>query len=205
MPQPMGMSRLDVKGQSGPEPGRGAARKLPVRLASPASGAYAASMSAIRPFHLEIPEARLDDLRSRLRAIRWPERETVDDWSQGTPVAALQALVEYWADGYEWRACEDRLNRFGQFLTEIDGLDIHFLHVRSPHETALPLILTHGWPARSSSSWRSSLRLPILSSTAAGRRTPSTSSYCRCPATAFQAGRWAPGGAWSESGRHGPN
>jgi pimeloyl-ACP methyl ester carboxylesterase len=103
-------------------------------------------MTAIRPFALAIPEAQLDDLRARLDATRWPDKETVEDWSQGTPLAELQALCEYWRDGYDWRACEARLNGLGQHLTAIDGLDIHFLHVRSPHEGALPLLLTHGWP-----------------------------------------------------------
>ena len=103
-------------------------------------------MNAIRPFHLAVPEADLDDLQQRLANARWPERETVDDWSQGVPLIALQELVRYWRDGYDWRRCEERLNGFGQFLTEIDGLDIHFIHVRSPHAHARPLVLTHGWP-----------------------------------------------------------
>jgi pimeloyl-ACP methyl ester carboxylesterase len=103
-------------------------------------------MTAIRPFALAVPEAQLDDLRNRLDATRWPDRETVEDWSQGTPLAELQALCEYWREGYDWRRCEARLNELGQHLTAIDGLDIHFLHVRSPHRRALPLLLTHGWP-----------------------------------------------------------
>lgn len=103
-------------------------------------------MTAIRPFSLDIAETRLADLRSRLANARWPERETVDDWSQGTPLATLKDLCAYWADGYDWRRCEARLNALGQHVTEIDGLDIYFLHVRSPHEGAMPLILTHGWP-----------------------------------------------------------
>lgn len=103
-------------------------------------------MSQIRPFTLAIPQAQLDDLAARLGNTRWPERETVDDWSQGTPLAALQELAAYWRKGYDWRRCESRLNALGQFKTEIDGLDIHFLHVRSPHVDALPLIITHGWP-----------------------------------------------------------
>ena len=103
-------------------------------------------MSEIRPFTLAVPEAALDDLRLRLGQTRWPERETVSDWSQGTPLADLQALCDYWRQDYDWRACEARLNALGQFKTEIDGLDIHFLHVRSPHVDALPLVMTHGWP-----------------------------------------------------------
>jgi epoxide hydrolase len=103
-------------------------------------------MTLIRPFTLAVPQDQLDDLQNRLAVARWPERETVDDWSQGTPLAALKALVDYWRGGYDWRACEARLNGLGQWLTEIDGLDIHFLHVRSPEAGALPLIMTHGWP-----------------------------------------------------------
>lgn len=103
-------------------------------------------MDAIRPFHLDVPRDQLDDLAQRLDLTRWPERETVDDWSQGVPLSALQELLDHWRRTYDWRACEARLNTFGQYVTEIDGLDIHFLHVRSPHEHARPLILTHGWP-----------------------------------------------------------
>jgi epoxide hydrolase len=97
-------------------------------------------------FRIEIPDAELEDLRARLRRARWPEREPVDDWSQGVPLAYLQDLCGYWADGYDWRATEARLNAFPQFRTVIDGLGIHFLHVRSPHPAALPLVITHGWP-----------------------------------------------------------
>jgi pimeloyl-ACP methyl ester carboxylesterase len=102
--------------------------------------------SEIREFRVEFPEADLDDLRRRIRATRWPERETVDDDSQGVPLAMMQDLAAYWASDYDWRRCEAALNRLPNFLTEIDGLDIHFIHVRSPHEDALPLIVTHGWP-----------------------------------------------------------
>lgn len=100
----------------------------------------------IEPFQVAIPDSALDDLRRRLGETRWPEAETVDDWSQGVPLAALRPLIEYWRDGYDWRACEARLNALPQFRTAIDGLGIHFLHVRSPDPAALPLILTHGWP-----------------------------------------------------------
>ncbi len=103
-------------------------------------------MTQIRPFTLAIPQSQIDDLNTRIDLTRWPEKEAVDDWSQGTPLAALQDLVGYWRRGYDWRACEARLNALGQFITEIDGLDIHFLHVRSPHADALPLVITHGWP-----------------------------------------------------------
>ena len=103
-------------------------------------------MTQIRPFTLAIPQSQLDDLNTRLDLTRWPEKEPVDDWTQGVPVAALKELVHFWRNEYDWRRCEARLNAFGQFITEIDGLDIHFLHVRSPHAEAAPLILTHGWP-----------------------------------------------------------
>ncbi|HSM54155.1 MAG TPA: epoxide hydrolase [Erythrobacter sp.] len=103
-------------------------------------------MNEIRTFNLHVQDTALADLHLRLDMARWPEKEAVDDWTQGTPLAELQELCRYWRDGYDWRACEARLNALGQFVTEIDGLDIHFLHVRSPHEDALPLILTHGWP-----------------------------------------------------------
>ncbi len=102
--------------------------------------------AAVRPFTVGFPQEDLDDLRRRILATRWPERETVDDTSQGVRLQAMQALARYWADGYDWRPVEARLNSFPQFLTEIDGVDIHFLHVRSPHEDALPMIVTHGWP-----------------------------------------------------------
>ncbi|RSN15174.1 epoxide hydrolase [Streptomyces sp. WAC 05977] len=98
------------------------------------------------PFQARIPEADLEDLRDRLRRARWPEDETVDDWSQGVPAAYLRELCAYWAEAYDWRSAESRLNAFPQFRTEIDGLGIHYLHVRSPHPDALPLVLTHGWP-----------------------------------------------------------
>ena len=100
----------------------------------------------IRPFKVDVPEEALDDLRRRLAATRWPERETVGDETQGVQLATIQALARYWADEYDMRRFEARLNAFPQFITEIDGLDIHFIHVESPHENALPLIITHGWP-----------------------------------------------------------
>jgi epoxide hydrolase len=100
----------------------------------------------VTPFHIGVPEGELRDLRSRLEHTRWPEAETVDDWSQGVPLGYLRELCRYWAEGYDWRSTEARLNALPQFRTEIDGLGIHFVHVRSLHPEALPLILTHGWP-----------------------------------------------------------
>jgi pimeloyl-ACP methyl ester carboxylesterase len=102
--------------------------------------------TAVRPFQMTFPEADLVDLRRRINATRWPERETVADASQGVQLATTQKLARYWATEYDWRACEARLNALPQFMTEIDGLDIHFIHVRSKHENALPVIVTHGWP-----------------------------------------------------------
>ena len=102
--------------------------------------------TAIRPFHVNVPEAELTDLRRRIEATRWPDRETVGDASQGVQLATTQALARYWATDYDWRKVEKKLNALPQFITEIDGLDIHFIHVRSKHDNALPLIVTHGWP-----------------------------------------------------------
>ncbi len=101
---------------------------------------------AVRPFRINVPEEALVDLRRRALATRWPERETVTDAAQGVQLATTQALARYWATDYDWRKCEAKLNALPQFMTEIDGLDIHFIHVRSKHENALPLIVTHGWP-----------------------------------------------------------
>jgi pimeloyl-ACP methyl ester carboxylesterase len=100
----------------------------------------------IESFRIAATDDQLDDLRRRLRATRFPERECVDDWSQGIPLAYVQDVCAYWAEKYDWRARESRLNRFPQFKTEIDGVDIHFIHARSPHEGAMPLVITHGWP-----------------------------------------------------------
>jgi hypothetical protein len=108
--------------------------------------APAGSDTAIRPFQVHVPEAALDDLRRRIGATRWPDRETVNDRSQGVRLEKFQELVRYWGADYDWRKVEARLNALPQFMTEIDGLDIHFIHVRSKHENALPLIVTHGWP-----------------------------------------------------------
>src|SRR5829696_4254415 len=100
----------------------------------------------IRPFHVHVPDGALEDLRRRIAATNWPERETVPDHSQGVPLAMMQSLARTWMTEYDWRQCEARLNALPQFLTEIDGLDIHFVHVRSTHEDALPLVINHGWP-----------------------------------------------------------
>ena len=113
---------------------------LPVGVAKAADG------DAIRPFRVNIPEEELVDLRRRIAATRWPDRETVNDQSQGIQLAALQELVRYWGTGYDWRKAEAKLNALPQFITTIDDVDIHFIHVRSRHPNAMPLIMTHGWP-----------------------------------------------------------
>jgi pimeloyl-ACP methyl ester carboxylesterase len=104
------------------------------------------STTDVRPFHVEVPEEELDDLRRRLVATRWPSKELVSDRSQGVQLATLQKLARYWETDYDWRKAEAKLNALPQFMTEIDGVDIHFIHVKSAHEDALPLIMTHGWP-----------------------------------------------------------
>jgi pimeloyl-ACP methyl ester carboxylesterase len=112
----------------------------------PASAHAVTTNDAIRPFHVNIPNEQLMELRRRIVATRWPERETVTDDSQGVPLEMMQELARYWAKDYDWRKCEAKLNALPQFMTEIDGLDIHFIHVRSQHGNALPMIVTHGWP-----------------------------------------------------------
>src|SRR5271154_1487355 len=112
----------------------------------PATDGTATGSTAVRPFEIGFDESELADLRRRIAATRWPDRETVDDDSQGVPLAIMQELARHWSTDYDWRRCEARLNALPNFLTEIDGLDIHFIHVRSRHEDALPLIVTHGWP-----------------------------------------------------------
>ncbi|WP_157219217.1 epoxide hydrolase family protein [Flavisphingomonas formosensis] len=101
---------------------------------------------AILPFRVAVPQAALDDLQARLALTRWPDRETVSDWSQGVPLDRMRSLADYWQTEYDWRRCEAEINRWPNFRTRIDGLGIHFLHIRSPHADAMPLILSHGWP-----------------------------------------------------------
>src|ERR1700752_157333 len=102
--------------------------------------------TAIRPFHVDIPDDALDDLRRRIAATRLPSKELVPDRSQGVQLETIQELARYWGSEYDWRRCEARLNALPQFKTEIDGVDVHFIHVKSPRENALPLIMSHGWP-----------------------------------------------------------
>ncbi len=103
-------------------------------------------MTTARPFRIDIPQAALDDLKARIRNARLPEKETVDDWDQGIPLATVRDYAAYWADGYDWRRCEAALNAYPQYLIKLDGVDIHFLHIRSAHAGARPLLMTHGWP-----------------------------------------------------------
>src|SRR5215212_7920276 len=102
--------------------------------------------TAVSPFRIDVPQEDLDNLRRRIADTQWPDRETVADESQGVQLVTMQELARYWATDYDWRKCEAKLSALPQFVTEIDGLDIHFIHVRSKHENALPLIITHGWP-----------------------------------------------------------
>jgi pimeloyl-ACP methyl ester carboxylesterase len=115
-------------------------------ILSALANASAAEDRSIRPFKAQVPQAALEDLRRRIAETRWPDRETVDDQSQGIRLAKLKPLVEYWGTGYDWRKAEAKLNALPQFMTTIDGVDIHFIHVRSRHPNAMPLIMTHGWP-----------------------------------------------------------
>ena len=112
----------------------------------PAKAAAAADDKAIRPFHFTASKEALADMRKRIAATRWPEKETVTDASQGVQLATMQKLARYWATDYDWRKCEAKLKALPQFVTTIDGLDIHFIHVRSKNANALPIIITHGWP-----------------------------------------------------------
>ena len=145
----------------------GAGSLLPSQLAAAPAG------DTIRPFRVHVPEEQLADLRRRITATRWPDQETVDDGSQGPQLAKFQEVIRYWVTSYDWRKVEARLNALPMFLTEIDGVDIHFIHVRSKHENALPLIVVGR--ARSSSSSRSSILSPIPRRMAETRRTLSIS------------------------------
>jgi len=154
---------------------------------------------AIKPFRIAVGDAVLDDLRSRLRNTRWPEAEVVDDWSQGTPLAWIKEVCHYWADGYDWRKREALLNRFAQYTTEIDGLAIHFLHVRSPHPGAMPLVITHGWPGSVIEFQK--VIAPLTNPTAYGATPPMPSTWY-APLCRASASRPSPGplaGGWTAS------
>jgi pimeloyl-ACP methyl ester carboxylesterase len=123
-----------------------AAGLLACGLVALSSAGYGAEDRSIRPFKVQVPQTKVDDLHRRILATQWPERETVADSSQGVPLATMRELAKYWATAYDWRKAEAKLNALPQFITEIDGLDIHFIHVRSKHANALPLVINHGWP-----------------------------------------------------------
>jgi pimeloyl-ACP methyl ester carboxylesterase len=128
-----------LSAESAPETARASSDKVAEPVLPPAT-------TAVTPFKVSVPQSAIDDLKRRLVSTRWPERETVGDWSQGVPLQKAQALVVYWRDKYDWRRFETRINAFPQYRTQLDGLGIHFIHVRSPQPNALPIILTHGWP-----------------------------------------------------------
>jgi pimeloyl-ACP methyl ester carboxylesterase len=128
-----------LSAESAPETARASADKVAEPVLPPAT-------TAVAPFKVSVPQSAIDDLKRRLASTRWPERETVGDWSQGVPLQKAQALVAFWRDKYDWRRFETRVNAFPQYRTQIDGLGIHFIHVHSPQQNALPIILTHGWP-----------------------------------------------------------
>jgi Epoxide hydrolase N terminus len=160
---------------------------------------------ALRPFHVDIPDEALEDLRRRIAATQWPEKETVADDSQGVQLATMQELARYWGTDYEWRTCEAKLNALPQFITEIDGLDIHFIHVRSQHEDALPLIVNHGWPGSVVEQLKIIDPRRIPRRTARAQRTRSMWWFRRCRATGSRASRRARAGApsaWAEPGRN---
>src|SRR2546427_11124255 len=121
-------------------------RMQPMTANTNRAQADTASEAVIRPFKVHVPDADVADMRQRLAATRWPDKETVADQSQGVQLVRLQQLVQYWGSGYDWRKAEAKLNAFPNFKTNIDGLDIHFVHVRSREKNALPLLITHGWP-----------------------------------------------------------
>ena len=137
---------MKTEEQIEPTPAAAARRNLTTRTAAVARSVAEQDSKAIRPFHVTFPEAELIELRRRIHATKWPERETVADATQGVQLATMKALARYWETDYDWRKVEAKLNAVPNFITEIDGLDIHFIHVRSKHQNALPLIVTHGWP-----------------------------------------------------------
>ena len=161
--------------------------------------------SDIRPFHVDVPDEALEGLRRRVAATNWPEKETVTDQSQGVPLAMIQELARYWMTDYDWRTCEANLNTLPQFITEIDGLDIHFIHVRSQHEDALPLIVNHGWPGSIIEQLKLIDRLADPTAHGATQRTRSMWWFRRCRAMGSPASRRAPVGApsaWAGPGRN---
>ena len=151
----------------------------------------------IRPFTISVPDEQLVDLRRRITATKWPDREV--DPTQGVQLDVIQALARYWATDYDWRAFEERFAALPHFITEIDGVDIHFIHVRSEHEDALPLVVTHGWPGSTVEQLKIIDPLTEPPSTGRPRPMPSTSSSPRCPATGSPGSRPRPAGTRSAS------
>ena len=147
------------------------------------------SETEIRPFRVEVPDEAIADLRRRIAAVRWPSKELVADRSQGVQLATVQELARYWATEYDWRRCEAKLNALPQFTTQIDGVDIHFIHVRSARADALPLIMTHGWPGSVIELLEVAARSPIRRRTADAPRIRSTWCCRPCLATASPASR----------------
>ena len=164
-----------------------------------------ASETEIRPFRVDMPDEAIADLRRRIAATRLPGKELVDDRSQGVQLATIQELARYWTAEYDWRACEARLNALPQFTTEIDGVTVHFIHVKSRHENALPLIITHGWPGSVIEMLGVVGRSPTQPRTAGKRRTRSTSSSRPYPATASPASRPRSAGTAAASRAPGPS
>ena len=159
----------------------------------------------IRPFHVDIPDEALDDLRRRIAATRWPEKESVPDQSQGVPLDMIQKLASYWMTDYDWRTVEATLNTRPQFITEIDGLDIHFIHVRSEHENALPLIVNHGWPGSIIEQLKVIGRLTDPTAHGASAADAFHVVIPSMPGYGFSRSRQAPAGApsaWAEPGRN---
>jgi hypothetical protein len=163
----------------------------------------AMTQAGVRPFQVDIPEEDLDDLRRRIASTRWPNKELVEDRSQGVQLATMQELARYWVTDYDLRRCEARLNALPQFETEIDGVDIHFIHVKSGHENALPLIMTHGWPGSVIELLEAVGPLTARPRTADAPRTRSTSCCRPCPATASPASRPRSAGTPAASRRRG--
>jgi hypothetical protein len=156
----------------------------------------------VRPFRVSIPEEQVADLRRRIKATKWPEKETVADDTQGVRLATMQALATYWGDGYDWRKAEARINSYPNFITNIDGLDIHFIHVKSKERNALPLLVTHGWPGSFIEQMKMIDPLTNPTGTAAPRRTLST-SIPSLPGYGFSGKPTAPAGTRYESRKRG--
>src|SRR6266849_883898 len=150
VPAPLASRRRFIRAASAGGAGILAAGLVPIRAQESAKKAplivLPAATKDATPFKVHVPQAELDDLKKRLTAARWPDRGPAADWSEGVPLAKAQALIEYWRTRYDWRRAESSLNGLPQFRTQIDGLGIYFIHVRSKRENALPIILTHGWP-----------------------------------------------------------